>query len=100
MIIPDNEIRDKILQYFYQIHTEGTGTFNGRERGDVAVREISMQTEIDRAAISRNIEFLVKNNLINHIIINEASHDGTSIQFTKHSYEISDEGINLIVAGK
>ena len=100
MTTPDNEIRDNILQYFYQIHTDGTGTFNGRERGDVAVREISMQTEIDRLTISRNIEYLVKRNLINHIIINETSRDGTNIQLTKHSYEISDEGINTIVAAK
>lgn len=100
MTTPDNEIRDKILQYFYQIHTDGTGTFNGRERGDVAVREISMQTEVDRVVISRNIEYLVKNNLINHIIENESSQDDAKVKITKHSYEISDEGINKILAEK
>lgn len=99
MTTSENEIRDKILQYFYQIHTNGTGTFNGRERGDVAVREISMQTEFDRVEISRNIEYLVKNNLINHIIENESAQDGTNIKITKHSYEIADEGINMMVAG-
>ena len=100
MTTPDNEIRDKILQYFYQIHTDGTGTFNGRERGDVAVREISMQTEVDRLTISRNIDYLVKNHLINHIIEADSAQDGTNIKITKHSYVISDEGINTIVSEK
>ncbi|MDH5184945.1 MAG: hypothetical protein OEX12_13765 [Gammaproteobacteria bacterium] len=96
----DDEVRDKILQYFYQIHADGTGTFNGRERGDVAVRELAMQTEFDRVAISRNIEYLVANNLINHIIKNESAQDGSNIKLTKHSYEISDEGLNKILAGQ
>ena len=96
----EDDIRDKVLQYFYQIHTDGSGTYNGRERGDVAVREISMQSQFDRAEVSRSIEYLVKNNLLNHVVEHESSPDDVNIKVTKHSYQISEQGIAQLGSGK
>lgn len=93
---PEDYIRDQIMEYFYQMYVDRSGTFRGRERGDKAVQEIAKQLKIDRTVISRNLEYLVKSKHIEHITKYEPSPHDTNIKLEKHSYEISIEGINKI----
>ena len=96
MTASEDEIRDQIMDYFHQLYVNRSGTFRGRERGDVAASQISKQSNIDKIAISRNIEYLVKSNHITHVIEYETDRYDTNIKYPKHSYEISYEGINII----
>lgn len=91
----EDEIRDQIMEYFYDMYRNRSGTFRGRERGDIAVSEISKTAKYDRREISRNLEYLAKSGWIEHVIKYEPSRD-PNVNLEKHSYEITREGIDKI----
>lgn len=95
--LTEDEIRDKIMEYFYSIYENRSGTFRGRERGDKSVQDIANEFSIsDRSAISRNIEYLVKSEFITHVIDEHPTAHFPDIKLERHSYEISIHGINKI----
>ena len=97
MALTEDEMRDKIMEYFYSMYINRTGTFRGRERGDKSVQDISKEYSIpDRAAISRNLEYLAKSDYITHVIEEHTSPQFPDIKLPRHSYEISIHGINKI----
>ena len=92
----EDEIRDQIMEYFYEMYRNRSGTFRGRERGDIAVSEISKTSKYDRREISRNLECLAKSGWIEHVIKYEPSRGDPNIKLEKYSYEITREGIDII----
>ena len=54
----EDEIRDNIMQYFYEMYKNRSGTFHGRERGDIAAANIRKNNNYDRAEVSRNLQYL------------------------------------------
>ena len=92
----EDEIRDQIMEYFYDMYRNRSGTFRGRERGDIAVSEISKTSKYDRREISRNLEYLAKSGWIEHVIKYEPSSGNSNIKLEKHSYEITRKGIDII----
>ena len=92
----EDEIRDQILEYFYEMYRNRSGTFHGRERGDIAASNISKSSKYDKREISRNLEYLAKSGWIEHVIKYEPARGDPNIKLEKHSYEITKEGIDLI----
>lgn len=95
MATTENEIRDHIMKYFYEMYINRSGTFHGRERGDIAVSNILRDNNYDRREVSRNIEYLSKGGWLNHVIKCESAQGDPNIKLEKHSYEISQKGIDL-----
>ena len=92
----EDEIRDQIMEYFYDMYRNRSGTFRGRERGDIAASQISKTYKYDRREISRNLEYLAKSGWIEHVIKYEPSRGDPNIKLEKHSYEITRKGIDII----
>ena len=92
----EDEIRDQIMEFFYEMYRNRSGTFRGRERGDIVVSEISKTSKYDRREISRNLGYLAKSGWIEHVIKYEPSRGDPNIKLEKHSYEITREGIDII----
>jgi hypothetical protein len=95
----EDEIRDQIMEYFYDMYRNRSGTFRGRERGDIAVSEISKTSKYDGREISRNLGYLAKSGWIEHVIKYEPSRGDPNIKLEKHSYEITRKGIDLKQGG-
>ncbi len=92
----EDAIRDQIMEYFYQLYIDRSGTYRGRERGDKSVQDISNQSKFNNKEISRNLEYLEKSGYINHVIDYYPAPGNPEIKLEKHSYEISADGINHI----
>ena len=96
MATTEDEIRDAIIDYFYQLYVNRSGTFRGRERGDKSVSEIRKLSGYDPAEISRNLEYLEKSEFITHVIEYTPAPGNPDLQLPKHSYEISINGIHKV----
>src|SRR4051812_31938950 len=54
----EDHIREAILRFLFEVHTERNGTDRGRTTGDSIVQEIRKRTGANRREISRNIDYL------------------------------------------
>ena len=90
----EDYIRDGIIQYFYDIYMDRSGTYRGRERGDIAANEIAKRIKCGRKEVSRNLEYLVKSDLIEHIFEEGQSRD-PNFKIKIHTYAITSKGVDL-----
>jgi len=92
----EDEIRDQIMEYFYQLYIDRSGTYRGREQGYKSVEDIAKKSKLAKQEISRNLEYLVESEYITLVMEYRPAPGNPDVKLEKYTYKISVSGISKI----